>query len=180
MAHRLTNNMVGSIAYKLTVDGQLIEDISPQDAIEYLHGAENIVPGLEAALQDKTVGDTFSVVVPPSEGYGDYDEEDIAQFPRSDFEEADALEVGMEIEFDMDEDDEDGIIEVGKIIDLDEDTVTVDFNHPLAGKTLHYDVQVVEVRPATEEELALGVPESMFDMFEDDFEDDEQDQGYKN
>jgi FKBP-type peptidyl-prolyl cis-trans isomerase SlyD len=179
MAHRLTNNMVGAIAYKLTVDGTLIEHIDAQDAIEYLHGAENIVPGLEAALQDKTVGDTFSVVVPPAEGYGEYDEEDIAEFPREDFEEADALEVGMEIEFDMDEDDEDGIVEVGVIVGLDDETVTIDFNHPLAGKTLHYDVQVVEVRPATEEELALGVPESMFDMLDEDFDDDH-DQGYKN
>lgn len=178
MAHRLTNNMVGSIAYKLTVDGTLIEHVDAQDAIEYLHGAENIVPGLEAALQDKTAGDTFSVVVPPSEGYGDYDEDDIAEFPREDFEEADALEVGMEIEFDVDEDNDEGIIEVGKIIGLDEDTVTVDFNHPLAGKTLHYDVQVVHVRPATEEEMALGVPESMFDMLDDGAFDD--DQSYKN
>lgn len=169
MANRLSENMVGAIAYTLTVDGEVIESISAEDAIEYLHGAENIVPGLENALNGKSVGDRLQVTVSPAEGYGDYDEEDIAEFPREEFE-GDDVQVGMEIEFEFDDQDE---VEVGVVTEVTEELVVVDFNHPLAGKTLNYDVQVVTVRPATEDELAMGMPESMFDMFDDyDDEDD--------
>jgi FKBP-type peptidyl-prolyl cis-trans isomerase SlyD len=172
MAHRLSENMVGAIAYTLTVDGEVIESISAEDAIEYLHGAENIVPGLENALSGKGVGDRLQVTVTPAEGYGDYDAEDIAEFPREEFE-GDEIEIGMEIEFDFDDQDE---VEVGVVTEVNDELVVVDFNHPLAGKTLNYDVQIVTVRPATEDELGMGMPESMFDLF--DYDEDEEEEGH--
>lgn len=174
MAGRLTENKVGAIAYSIYVEGELVETVVAEDPIEYLHGYENIVPGLEAALAGKQAGDKFDVTLAPADAYGDYDEEQIQEIPvdEFDFDEEDAsLEVGMEVEM-MDED---GDIIEGVILEIRGDVVVVDLNPPLAGKTVRYAGQVLEVRDATEEELEWGFPESLLnDMFgEDDWDEDE-------
>ncbi|MCA9881490.1 MAG: peptidylprolyl isomerase [Anaerolineaceae bacterium] len=165
---QLKDGMVGTIAYTLHVDGVEFEEVTADDNMEYLHGAENIVPGLEAALEGKQPGDSFSVEVQPVDGYGDYDEELIDEYPSEDFDTEDELEPGMEIEI-MDEE---GEMYEGTILEMNDDYIRVDFNDPLAGKILTYDVKVVDVRPATEEELKMGFPASLLDEMDDDHDHD--------
>ncbi|MFQ3645574.1 MAG: peptidylprolyl isomerase [Anaerolineae bacterium] len=170
MTLRLKNDMVGLLAYTLTVDGEVVETVDRENPIEYLHGAQNIVEGLEAALEGKQAGDTFEVTVTPEKGYGEYLKDDVEAVPTSEFEDLDELQVGMELEMV----DEDGDIVEATIVEITPDEVVLDFNPPLAGKTLHYKVEVVEVREATEEELEMGLPVSLIDEMYDDFEDDEE------
>lgn len=162
MALSLKDNLVGAIAYEIHVDGEHVETVTEDMAIEYLHGAENIVPGLEKVLAGKTTGDTFDVTVPPQEAYGDYDENLIEEIPTDEFEfdeDGMTLESGLEVEM-MNED---GDIIEGTILGVEGDTVLVDMNPPLAGKTIRYVGKVVDVRQPTEEELEWGFPESLLD-----------------
>lgn len=169
MAHSLKNDMVGVLAYKLMVDGEVVELIDRESPIEYLHGAQNIVPGLENALAGKKAGDKFSVTLQPADAYGDYDEEDVEDVPLEEFDDADELEVGMELEV-MDEDGE--YIEA-IVAEITEEYVRLDYNSPLAGKVLTYEVEVVEVREATEEELEMGYPASLLEEMYYDYDEDE-------
>jgi FKBP-type peptidyl-prolyl cis-trans isomerase SlyD len=175
MSLTLSENKVGAIAYEIHVDGKLLETVPEDDAIEYLHGRDNIVPGLEKALEGKAAGDVFDVTVAPEDAYGDYDEDLIEEIPMDefDFDETDSeLEIGMEVEML----DDDGEIVEGTIVGFQDDSVLVDMNPPLAGKTIRYAGRVLEVREATEEELEWGFPESLLeDMFGDDEDDDEDD-----
>lgn len=174
MASTLKQDMVGTIAYTLTVDGSVVEVINTDDAVEYLHGAENLVPGLEAALEGKTVGDKFSVTVQPEDGYGEYDQDEIEEMDLSDFEDMGEIQPGMEIEL-MDED---GDIFEATVLEINGPKVRLDFNSALAGKVLNYSVEVVAVREATDEELDMGLPASLIEelyMELDDEDDDEED-----
>ncbi len=180
MADRLQESKVGALEYNIYVvndDGSqdLLESVQAGDALEYLHGYDNIVPGLENALEGKTVDDAFDVIVTPDDGYGEYDEDLLEELDRDDFdfdEEGDHLEVGMEIEML----DEDGDIVEGTIKEIDGSKIVVDLNPPLAGHTIRYQGRVVAVRDATEEELEWGFPESLLDeMFGDDDDHDHDD-----
>lgn len=164
MANSLQKDMIGSLAYTLTVDGEVVEVVDRADPIEYLHGAQNIVEGLENALLGKQVGDSFEITVEPEQGYGEYLEDDIEAFPTSEFDNLSELQVGMELEMV----DEDGDVAEAVIMEITPDEVVLDFNPPLAGKVLHYVVEVVDVREASEEELEMGLPASLIDeMFMD-------------
>jgi FKBP-type peptidyl-prolyl cis-trans isomerase SlyD len=171
----IADGMVVSLAYTLEVDGEVIAETEVGDPMEYLHGAENIVPGLEAALTGKHVGDKLSVTLAPDDAYGEYDPEDIDEIDRSDLEHLTDLEIGMAIEVQ----DEEGDIYVAFIREIGADKITLDFNPPLAGKTLTYNVEVLDLRPATEEEIQHGHVHGMDwleddeDWDEDDFDDDE-------
>ncbi len=149
---KITDGVVVSLNYVLTVDGEKLAQTEAGEPMEYLHGAEEILPGLEAALTNKQVGDKFSVTLSPEDGYGDYDEEDVEEIDRADIPNADELEVGMEVEVE----DEDGFTYTAEVIELTPEVVVLDFNPPLAGKTLTYDVEVVGVREATAEEREHG------------------------
>lgn len=170
---RITDGMVVSLAYRLTVEGEVVAQTDDGEPLEYLHGAQNIVPGLEAALDGKVVGDKISVTLTPDEAYGAYDEEDYEEVDRADIPDADQLEVGMVLEVE----DEDGYSYMAFVKELTADTVVLDFNPPLAGKTLTYDVEVMSMRAATEEELAHGhVHGDSHDYFEEDGEYEEEDE----
>lgn len=170
---RITDGMVVSLAYRLTVEGEVVAQTDDGEPLEYLHGAQNIVPGLEAALDGKVVGDKISVTLTPDEAYGAYDEEDYEEVDRADIPDADQLEVGMVLEVE----DEDGYSYMAFVKELTADTVVLDFNPPLAGKTLTYDVEVMSMRAATEEELAHGhVHGDGHDYFEEDGEYEEEDE----
>lgn len=165
---RIQDGVVVSLAYVLTVDGQEEERVTLEDPLEYLHGAENIVPGLEAALDGKQIGDHFSVTLSPDEAYGDYDAEDVETIDRRDIPGADTLKPGMSVELE----DEDGYLYDATVREVTANGVVLDFNPPLAGKTLTYDVQVVALREAEEEELEHGHPHGMYDDDEE-YDDDE-------
>lgn len=148
-------NKVVSIEYTLTNDeGEVLDTSVGDEPLEYLHGAENIVPGLEDALSGKDAGDELKVVIEPEDGYGEYMAELVGVVDRSAIEGIDELEVGMELQSET----PDGDIEILTIREIDGDEVTLDGNHPLAGQRLTFQVKVVEVRDATEDELAHGHP----------------------
>ncbi|MDZ4765803.1 MAG: peptidylprolyl isomerase [Chloroflexota bacterium] len=172
----VTDGKVVSLAYVLTVEGEEVARTEQDDPMDYLHGAQNILPGLEKALAGKQLGDKFAVTLTPEEAYGEYDEENIEEIDREDIPGADELEVGMVVEVE----DDDGYY-VAHVMEIGKGTIVLDFNPPLAGKTLTYEVEIVGVRDADEEELAHGhahgvwTDEDEDDFDEDDFDEDEYD-----
>lgn len=131
--------------------GEVI-DSSQNGDFAYLHGANNIIPGLEKELLGKTSGDSFSVVVPPEEAYGERSDKLIQNVSKEMFKADSDIEVGMRFNAQA----SDGSTIIVTVADVDGDTVTIDGNHQLAGESLEFDVTVVEVRDASDEELAHG------------------------
>jgi FKBP-type peptidyl-prolyl cis-trans isomerase SlyD len=150
---QIAKDSVVSIDYRLHLgDGKLVDESDPGDPLVYLQGYEEIVPGLEKALEGKKAGDTLKVQVSPEDGYGEYDPDGVEEVPREDFPPDMELEEGGIVSATDDDGDEVDFL----VKELRPKTVVVDFNHPLAGKTLHFEVTVREVRAATAEELEHG------------------------
>ena len=149
----IQNNSAVSFHYKLTDDdGISIDSSEGKEPLGYLHGAGNIIPGLEKALEGKTIGDSLTVAVTAAEGYGEVQKELIQEVPKEAFQGVDNIEVGMQFEAQTGQG---GTVPV-TVIAVTDEIVTVDGNHPLAGKNLNFDVTIEEVREASEEELARG------------------------
>ena len=143
---------VVTIHYTLKDDaGTVLDSSSPHEPLAYLHGHGNLIPGLEKEIEGKNAGDTLTVTVPPAEGYGEYDERLVESVPRRTLRGIKDIKPGMHLHAQT----EDGprTVTVTKVLG---DMVTLDGNHPLAGKSLHFDVRVENVRAATEEELSHG------------------------
>jgi FKBP-type peptidyl-prolyl cis-trans isomerase SlyD len=149
---KVIDDVVVSLAYKLTVDGEVLDMADDHDAIQFLQGRKNIISGLESQIAGMKVGESKQVVVPAETGYGPIDKNAIDDIPLSEFPEEVEPEVGMELEVK----DKEGNEMFGKVLSIQGETATMDFNHPLAGKELHFDVKVVDLRQATAEELAHG------------------------
>ena len=140
-------NAVVSMHYTLTNDaGEVLDSSQGQDPLVYLHGVGNIIPGLEDALAGKTSGAKVKASIVPEDGYGIRQEEMIQAIPRDMFS-AEDIQPGMVFQA------EGHMLTVVSVTDAE---VTVDGNHPLAGQTLHFDVEIIEVRPASAEELEHG------------------------
>lgn len=148
----VAKDTVVKLAYTLTVDGEIIDMADEQDAIEFLQGHRNIINGLESQLDGMKVGESKTVSVSAEEGYGAVDEDAFDEVPLSEFPEDVTPEMDMELELK----DAEGNDLYGRIVAIGDESVTMDFNHPLAGKELHFEIKVVDVRPATAEEIAHG------------------------
>lgn len=148
---QITDNAAVSFHYTLTnPQGVELDSSRGEEPLVYLHGAGNIIAGLEAALAGKSVGDTFNVTIAPADAYGELVPDMVQVVSKKMFDGMD-VEVGMQFHADVSHGA--GIITVTEI---DGDDVTIDGNHPLAGETLIFDVEVVDVRPATADEIAHG------------------------
>lgn len=148
------NDVVVSLAYRLRLDdGQSIDAASEEDPLTYLHGAGNIIPGLERELVGMGVGASKEVEVAPQDAYGEYDEEAYQVVPRSMFPADLALADGMGLRL---IDQETGRPVEAYVSEVGDSEVVLDFNHPLAGETLYFQVKVVGLRAATDEELSHG------------------------
>lgn len=148
---QITDNTAVSIHYTLTNnDGEQLDSSIGDEPLVYLQGAGNIIPGLEAALAGKNIGDKLNVTIPPEQAYGAIDKNMVQVVSRKMFEGMD-IEVGMQFHADVSYGT--GII---TITEIDGDDVTIDGNHPLAGESLTFDVEVIDVRPATADELSHG------------------------
>ena len=190
-----------SIAYTLKeLSGRILEEIPPSHPFVYIHGYDNIIPGLENALEGRKLGEKFSIEIPYDMGYGPYRNDLLIQVPKEELQEVGELWLGMELEMMQDNDirefqlpdtadefvdglnlddegDGDGIYIVKEIY---KDTVLVDGNHPFAGKDLIFDVQVVSIDAPSFTELETGFPdrdeyseEDGFDGFDDRFDNDD-------
>ena len=149
---QVANKLAVSLHYTLTNNaGEQLDSSRGAEPLIYLHGQGNIIPGLERALAGKKVGDKLNVTVTAAEAYGEYSDAMVQIISRSMFEGIDDIELGMMFEADVSHGT--GIVTVTKI---DGDDITIDGNHPLAGKDLTFDVEILEVRPATADELAHG------------------------
>ena len=151
---RVADNVVVSLDYVLTNGDNHELDRSEMDApLEYLHGFNNIIPGLESELAGLELGDEKDVVVQPSQGYGELDPDGLTEYPRDTFPPDLKLEVGEPI---MMRDSESGDTFQAFVKEIRSDMVLLDFNHPLAGETLHFHIKISGLREPTNEELAHG------------------------
>jgi len=149
---KIAKDSVVSLAYQVrTKDGVLVDEATAVAPLEYLQGAGNLIKGLEDALAGRQAGDKFDVDVSSNNAYGDYNDNLVQEVPREVFVGVDELEVGMRFLADT----EHGPVPV-EITAIDGDKVTVDGNHMLAGQDLKFNVEVINVRKASDEELTHG------------------------
>jgi FKBP-type peptidyl-prolyl cis-trans isomerase SlyD len=148
----IKDNMVVSIHYTLkNEEGQVLDSSQGREPLSYLHGNNNIIPGLENALTGKEIGEQFNISIPPEDGYGVRDERLIQVLPKTAFEGIDLVEPGMQFQARSDQG-----VQIITVTSVDGDRVTVDGNHALAGEVLNFEIEVTHIRPATEEELTHG------------------------
>lgn len=147
----IADQTVVALQYTLkNATGEVLDQASREDPLRYLHGAGNLIPGVEKALAGSAAGAKVEATVSPEEGYGQRDDQLMIQVPRAELPEGD-LQPGMQFQVQHE-----GGVGVVTLTAIEGDTVTLDGNHPLAGETLHFEMEVVEVRAATAEELEQG------------------------
>ncbi len=149
---KVEDGQVVSLEYSLTVDGELMDSSAGHGPLEFLQGVGNIIPGLENELYGMAIGESKKVIVSAAEGYGELDPDAYSDVPRADFPDHIPAEVGTELQVQ----DEDGQPLYARIDLVTDDLIRLDFNHPLAGKELNFEVKVVGLRTATAEEMEHG------------------------
>ncbi len=148
----ISHNSAVFFHYTLTdKDGNVLDKSPEGQPLGYLHGHGNIIPGLEKQMLGKSVGEQFKAVIEPAEAYGEYQQAAVQSVPREHFQGVDNIEVGMQFQTQMGE--QVGLVTVTDVAD---DNITVDANHPLAGKQLTFDVEIADIREATKEEIDHG------------------------
>jgi len=152
---KATRGAVVSLGYTLKDDEGTILDTNEEcEPLTYLHGFDNIIPGLERGLEGTGVGFKDAIVVEPLDAYGEVDPEAIFSVSRSDFPEEMIVTEGMQVVGDT----PNGPVSL-VVVEVADDEVVVDANHPLAGMRLHFDVEVLDLRAATDAELNAGHPQ---------------------
>jgi FKBP-type peptidyl-prolyl cis-trans isomerase SlyD len=150
---KIEKGSVVAVDYTLHLgDGEVVDASTPGEPLTYLHGEGQIVPGLEDALEGCTTGDQKKVVVAPAEGYGERDPNGLQEVPREAFPAGFDPQIGMQLTAEG----PDGEAVPFEVREVKDASVVIDLNHPLAGRTLHFDITVREVRAATAEELEHG------------------------
>jgi FKBP-type peptidyl-prolyl cis-trans isomerase SlyD len=150
---QISDKHVVSMNYTLKDDkGTVLDTSENRDPLKFIVGSGMIIPGLEKELKGKEKGDELSVTVAPAEGYGEYDDNKMVDVSKSQFQEGTEIKLGMQVQAQ----DSNGNVQILTVKEVKGDNVTLDVNHPLAGQTLHFDVQIDDVREATDEELQHG------------------------
>ena len=155
---KVENNKVVAVSYALEVEGKIADQSAPGAPLEYIHGSGMLLPKFEAALEDKEPGDAFDFVLSPEDGYGVYDPSYKIDLPKTAFAidgkiHDELLVVGRTIPMLN----QAGQVIQGVVASVSDSAVTMDFNHPMAGKTLHFTGRVESVRSATDKELTEGL-----------------------
>ena len=149
---KIEKNSVVSIEYTLkSDDGKIIDSNKGRGPLEYMQGHGNLIPGLEKELLGKKVGDTFNVVIPPEEAYGIQSDKLTQVIKKEQFQNSEEVKVGAQFQVQSGEE-----VRIATVTSIDKEDVTLDLNHPLAGQTLHFDVEVKNIREASAEELDHG------------------------
>ncbi len=148
---QISKNSVVSFHYTLNdSEGKLLDTSAGREAFTYIHGLGMIVPGLEEEMEGRSAGDNLNVAIPPGKGYGEFDPQLIHKVPQDRFGDQ-KVEAGMQFQAG-----ERGDMGVFTVMEVEDGNVMLNGNHPLAGVTLHFNVEITDVRAATEEELAHG------------------------
>lgn len=148
----IAKDKVVSIDYTLTNDkGDVLDSSSGREPLAFLQGYGNLIPGLEKELEGKAKGDKLVAIIPPEEAYGVRSEEMVQDVPIENFEKPEDIHVGAQFQVQMQEH-----VHIATVTEVKENIITVDMNHPLADETLHFDVEVMDVREASKEELEHG------------------------
>lgn len=151
---RITKDTVAQFHYTLTNDsGELLDTSLEREPLLYLHGHGSLIIGLEDALENKQKGDKFSVEIPSENAYGDYHEQLVQVVPKSGFQSEGGEEVveGLQVQVETNNG-----LTIGLVTRVEGEDVTLDLNHPLAGMDLKFDVEIMDVREATQEEIDHG------------------------
>jgi FKBP-type peptidyl-prolyl cis-trans isomerase SlyD len=150
----ISTNKVVLMHYTLKNDqGEVLDTSENREPLAFIQGMGNIIPGLETKLEGKTAGDKLDATVKPEDGYGEHVSENIHKVPKSNFdsEDGEELQVGMQVQVQSNQG-----IALALVAEIEEEEVTLDMNHPLAGETLHFNVEIVDVRDATADEINHG------------------------
>lgn len=155
---KITKDKVVVVSYELSVEGKIVDKATAEDPMDYIQGENMLLPRIEAELEGKEAGDCFECIVPPEEGYGEYDLKMVIDLPKESFMyngqlREDLLQEGKYIPMLNSA----GQVCHGLVVSIAEDKVTMDFNPPMAGKTMNFKGQVISVRDATEKELTEGL-----------------------
>jgi len=149
---QVAQDIVVHMAYQLTVDEKIEEAYNEEEPIIFIFGHDNIIPGLENELAGMKIGDTKDVVVQPAEGYGEFMDEALIDVPRSQFPNDIPLSIGTLLELKDDE----GQPLTASIAGVTDEDVQLDFNHPMAGKTLYFKIKIIDLRQADPDEIETG------------------------
>jgi FKBP-type peptidyl-prolyl cis-trans isomerase SlyD len=149
---KVDDGQVVSMHYTLHVDGQVLDSSDGGDPLQFIQGMGHIIPGLEHELYDMKIGDSKKVIVAAKDGYGEVDTEAFMDVPRDSFPTDVPVEIGTELEL---RDQSDHPV-YARIESISADNVRLNMNHPLAGKELHFDVKIADLRRATDEEVSHG------------------------
>jgi len=150
---KISKDCVVSIDFTLkSAEGEILDTSDGDQPLLYLQGHEHLVPGLERRLEGLEPGEELQAVIPPEEGYGIRDEEDFQVVKKSAFPEDAEVKMGMNFHAQ----DDAGNLNMITVVKIEGEDITLDYNHPLAGKDLHFDISIREVRKATQEELDHG------------------------
>ena len=152
MSKKVEENLIIAIDYTLTVGDEVVDSSEGRELLEFLQGAGNIILGLEREMFNMAIGESKKVTVSPAEGYGEIDNEAFMEIPTNQFPENVPVEVGTELEV-KNEEGEPAYVRIDKV---ENNIALLNFNHPLAGKELNFDVKVISIREPSEEELAHG------------------------
>lgn len=149
---KIEDGVVVTLDYTLTVEGEIVDSSEESEPIQFIQGQEHIIPGLERELYGMRIGQGKTVTLSPEEGYGEVEPDAGMDVPRSEFPPEIPMEIGTGLQLRTQE----GEIVNARIAEITPETVRLDFNHPLAGKELQFDVKVVDLRQATDDEIAHG------------------------
>lgn len=148
----ITKGQVVEIEYTLKdAAGEILDTSKGKDPLVYLHGYKNIIPGLEKQLEGQKEGALLNLTIEPSEAYGHRTQELVNSVPKEELSQIPDLEVGMQLQAQGSQG-----VQIVTVVDINDDTVTLDANHPLADQTLYFDIEVLSVRAGTAEEKSHG------------------------
>jgi FKBP-type peptidyl-prolyl cis-trans isomerase SlyD len=166
----VVDDVVVSMDYTLRVEGVIVDSSDDEGPLAFIQGKGNIIKGLESQLYGMKTGESKHVVVPPTDGYGEYDPESVMEVSRREFPPEIPLKPGVELEVT----DEDGDVQFARIVSVSKDAIKLDFNHPLAGKTLDFEITVQALRQPSAEELDHGHAHAEHDHTHPHHEEDEE------
>ncbi|MBE9462891.1 peptidylprolyl isomerase [Dyadobacter subterraneus] len=159
---KVEKNNVVALIYSLRIpdnDGEMdiVEVVTEEDPMYFIQGISGLPEGFEDKIEGLAAGDTFDFTVAPEEGYGEFDPEAIVELPKAvfqgdDIDQDELLEIGNIVPMTN----EDGERMHGQVVEVKDDVVVMNFNHPLAGKEMHFEGSILSVRPATAEEISHG------------------------